>query len=195
MGYQLILDTSFNQLVVGIADDYEIIYKVQYQAHQKQSELTVFEIDKAFKAIDIDASDLSRIIVTRGPGSYTGVRIAMTIAKVMSYVHKIPVCAVSTLQALTGLAPKSIAILDARSDKVYVGVYTFGKAKTEEQIILVKDLEKFISKYKEYEIFGDRHLVNHPPLPIDIAQNMYLASKEIKDVKFVDTLVPVYLKD
>lgn len=195
MGYQLILDTSFNQLVVGIADDYEVIYKVQYPAQQKQSELTVMEIDKAFKAIDIDASDLSRIIVTRGPGSYTGVRIAMTIAKVMSYVHKIPVCAVSTLQALAGVVPKSIALLDARSEKAYVGVYTSGKPKIEEKIIQLKDLEKFISNYKDYEIFGDRHFVNQQPTTIDVAQNMYLISKEIKDVKFVDTLVPVYLKD
>jgi tRNA threonylcarbamoyladenosine biosynthesis protein TsaB len=195
MGYQLLIDTSFTQLAVGIADQREVIYKVQYEALQKQSELATVEINKALKKLDIDPSEINKIIVTKGPGSYTGVRIGLTIAKIMSYVHKVPVCAISTLQALVGVEPKAIAILDAKSDKVYVGVYNFGKAKENDFIIETKELSKFLSKYEDYKLFGDKQLIKLHSEPIDLVENMFLVSKNEKVEKFVDTLVPTYLKE
>ena len=195
MGYQLILDTSANQLSVGIADEHEVLYKVQFVAQKKQSELATLEIEKALKVMDIDSKELTRIIVSKGPGSYTGVRIALTIAKVMSYVHQIPVCAISSLQSLVGVEPKAIAIIDARSDKSYLGVYHYGKEKIKERIVDNNELKDYLTKYKEYEVFGDRNLVNLASNPIDIVENMYQVSKFTPDIKYVDTLVPTYLKD
>ena len=195
MGYQLIIDTSSKYLAVGIADDHEVLYKVQYLALQKQSELATLEIEKALKTLDIDSRELSRIIVTKGPGSYTGVRIGLTIAKVMSYVHNIPVCAVSTLQSLAGVEPKAIALLDARSDKVYVGVYDFGKEKVKEKIVEATKVKDILNTHPEYTVFGDRELAGLLSVPVDILENMFRVSKNHENEKYVDTLVPVYLKD
>lgn len=195
MGYQLIIDTSSKHLAVGIADDHEVLYKVQYLALQKQSELATLEIEKALKTLDIDSKELSRIIVTKGPGSYTGVRIGLTIAKVMSYVHNIPVCAVSTLQSLVGVEPKAIALLDARSDKAYVGVYDFGKQKVKEKIVELTQVKDILNNYPEYKVFGDRELTGLLAVPVDILENMFRVSKNLENEKYVDTLVPVYLKD
>jgi tRNA threonylcarbamoyladenosine biosynthesis protein TsaB len=195
MGYQLLIDTSFTQLAIGIADDKEVIYKVQYPALQKQSELATVEINKALKQLDIDPSEIKRIIVTKGPGSYTGVRIGLTIAKVMSFVNKTPVCAISSLQALVGTEPKAVAILDAKSDKCYVGVYNFGKAKIEDSIIDNASLDKFVRKHEDYKIFGDTQLIKQPTQPIDLIENMFQISKNEKNVEYVDTLVPTYLKE
>lgn len=195
MGYQLLIDTSSNQLAVGIADDYEVIYKVQYPALQKQSELATVEISKALKKLDIDVSELKRIIITKGPGSYTGVRVGLTIAKVMSYVHSIPVCAVSTLQALVGMEPKAIAILDAKSAKAYLGVYNYGKLVKSESIEEVNSLNEIIEKYQDYKIYGDKSLIKQLDSPIDLIENMYQVSKIEKNEEYVDTLVPTYLKD
>lgn len=195
MGYQLLIDTSFTQLAIGIADEREVIYKVQYQALQKQSELATVEINKALKQLDIDPSEITRIIVTKGPGSYTGVRIGLTIAKIMSFVNKTPVCAISTLQALVGVEPKAIAILDAKSDKTYFGVYNFGKPKIEDSIIENSTIAKVISKYEDYKLIGDKFLVKQPDEPIDLIENMYQISKFEKNVQYVDMLVPIYLKE
>jgi tRNA threonylcarbamoyl adenosine modification protein YeaZ len=195
MGYQLLIDTSSNQLAIGIADDYEVVYKVQYPALQKQSELATVEISKALKKLDIDVSELKRIIITKGPGSYTGVRVGLTIAKVMSYVHSIPVCAVSTLQALVGMEPKALALLDAKSDKAYLGVYNYGKLVKSETIEDVSSLNKILEKYQDYKIYGDKSLIKQLDSPIDLIENMYQISKIEKNEKYVDTLVPTYLKD
>jgi tRNA threonylcarbamoyl adenosine modification protein YeaZ len=195
MGYQLLIDTSSNQLAIGIADDYEVVYKIQYPALQKQSELATVEINKALKKLDIDVSELKRIIVTKGPGSYTGVRVGLTIAKIMSYVHSIPVCAISTLQALVGMEPKAIALLDAKSDKAYVGVYHYGKVKTKETIEEVGSLEEILEKFEGYKICGDKSLIKQLDTPIDLIENMFQISKIEKNEKYVDTLVPTYLKD
>jgi tRNA threonylcarbamoyladenosine biosynthesis protein TsaB len=195
MGYQLLIDTSSNQLAIGIADDYEVVYKVQYPALQKQSELATVEISKALKKLDIDVRELKRIIVTKGPGSYTGVRVGLTIAKIMSYVQSIPVCAVSTLQALVGMEPKAVAMLDAKSDKAYLGIYNYGKLVTNESIEEVNSLSEILEKYKDYKIYGDKSLIKQLESPIDLIENMYQISKIVKNEKYVDTLVPTYLKD
>jgi tRNA threonylcarbamoyl adenosine modification protein YeaZ len=195
MGYQLLIDTSSNQLAIGIADDYEVVYKIQYPALQKQSELATVEINKALKKLDIDVSELKRIIVTKGPGSYTGVRVGLTIAKIMSYVHSIPVCAISTLQALVGMEPKAIAVLDAKSDKAYIGVYNYGKVKTKETIEEVSSLDELLEKFEGYKIYGDKSLIKQLDTPIDLIENMFQISKIEKNEKYVDTLVPTYLKD
>lgn len=195
MGYQLLIDTSSNQLAIGIADDYEVVYKIQYPALQKQSELATVEINKALKKLDIDVSELKRIIVTKGPGSYTGVRVGLTIAKIMSYVHSIPVCAISTLQALVGMEPKAIAVLDAKSDKAYIGVYNYGKVKTKETIEEVGSLDELLEKFEGYKIYGDKSLIKQLDTPIDLIENMFQISKIEKNEKYVDTLVPTYLKD
>lgn len=195
MGYQLLIDTSSNQLAIGVADDYEVVYKIQYPALQKQSELATVEINKALKKLDIDVSELKRIIVTKGPGSYTGVRVGLTIAKIMSYVHSIPVCAISTLQALVGMEPKAIAVLDAKSDKAYIGVYNYGKVKTKETIEEVGSLDELLEKFEGYKIYGDKSLIKQLDTPIDLIENMFQISKIEKNEKYVDTLVPTYLKD
>jgi tRNA A37 threonylcarbamoyladenosine modification protein TsaB len=113
----------------------------------------------------------------------------------MSYVQSIPVCAVSTLQALVGMEPKAVAMLDAKSDKAYLGIYNYGKLVTNESIEEVNSLSEILEKYKDYKIYGDKSLIKQLESPIDLIENMYQISKIVKNEKYVDTLVPTYLKD
>jgi tRNA A37 threonylcarbamoyladenosine modification protein TsaB len=113
----------------------------------------------------------------------------------MSYVQSIPVCAISTLQALVGMEPKAVALLDAKSDKVYFGVYSYGKLVKSESIEEVNSLDEILEKYQDYKIFGDKSLIKQLDSPIDLIENMYQISKIVKNEKYVDTLVPTYLKD
>lgn len=79
---------------------------------------------------DITPADLAGIAVTAGPGSFTGLRIGMSVAKTMSLTLNIPVISVSTLKALAWniLGTKGLIcpILDARKNEVYTSIYKSG---------------------------------------------------------------------
>ena len=78
----LILDSANKELLVALYKDNIKLDETRYEARQKQSELMIPELDKIIKKNNINPKDVNEIIVTMGPGSYTGVRIALTIAKI-----------------------------------------------------------------------------------------------------------------
>ena len=194
MGYKLIIDTSNRMLSVGIADDYKVIYKKQYEAWQRQSEFTIKEIDIALKSLKILPSSLDEIIVGKGPGSYTGIRIALTIGKVMSYALNIPLKTISSLQTLCGLLPKCMAIIDARSDRTYVGIYDKGKAIIKDSIQYLSDIPNIANENGIVNFVGEVNLIGKEVKDIDIVENMYLISKLIAPETNVNVVTPQYLK-
>ena len=77
----LYIDTCNKEMCVGLSKGDELVYSVQYDAFKRQSEVAALEIDKCLKSCNVLPSQLTKIVVTNGPGSYTGVRIPLTIAK------------------------------------------------------------------------------------------------------------------
>ena len=80
----ILLDSSNTNLSVGLAKDNLLLDYISYEAWQQQSEFMIPELDKLLKKHHVDKTDISDVIVANGPGSYTGVRIAITIAKVIA---------------------------------------------------------------------------------------------------------------
>lgn len=194
MANALILDTSFKEMVVGIVKDDKLVYKLQKYAFQKQSEIATQEIEKAFKETNLSPKDVDKVIVTYGPGSYTGVRIALTIAKVFASSLNIELIPLTSLQALSGTKGKKIALIDARSKLVYYSVFNNGKIEEKANIMKVEELNNLLEKYPDYEIVGDTFLVNKQEKEIDIVTNMYELSLTTKGVKEVANVNPLYLK-
>ena len=95
--YSLLLDSANRDLNVGLAKDNQIIDRISYQAWQRQSELMAVEVDAILKRNNISAKDIGEVVVTIGPGSYTGIRIALTIAKTLAFALDIKIFAVSSL--------------------------------------------------------------------------------------------------
>ena len=118
----LFLDTSTKYLCIGIAKDHKVIYKFQQEAIKKQSELTIPFLQKALSEVNISLDDIDEVNVTIGPGSFTGIRIGMCIAKVLASMKNIPLKAISSLNAYASLG-KKIVILDAKAKRVYLGIY------------------------------------------------------------------------
>ena len=98
--YQLLLDSSNKFLSVGLAKDGKVVDKICYEAWQRQSEMMVTEVGNILKRNNIENKDLDGVVVGVGPGSYTGVRIGVTIAKTIAYALKIKVYAKSSLSLL-----------------------------------------------------------------------------------------------
>ncbi len=86
-------------------------------------------VDELLKDAGVSVKDLSAIAVTRGPGSFTSVRIALATALGLARVDNLPTYALSTLEVLAaGVMDKGLpvlALLDARKGEVYGGMYSF----------------------------------------------------------------------
>lgn len=195
MGYELILDTSSKQLAIGIYKDDELLYKNQYYAWLRQSEMAIPEIEKAINELKIDLREVTRIVASIGPGSYTGVRIALTIAKVMALTLNIPLFTLSSLQALAGKKDKVISIMDARSKRVYIGVYDKGVEVVKDTIFTLEELKKYQEEHQDYQLIGELSALGEEDSVISLIENMHELAKDKQPVNSVHEVKPVYLKD
>lgn len=193
MGYSLILDTSSKNLVVGIAKE-KVLSKTQYYAWQRQSEMTVQEVNKMIKELGITFNEIKEVILTIGPGSYTGVRIALTIGKIISLAKKIPIIQMSSLNAIAGSQGRKMSIIDARSQRCYVGFYENGKKINEDTIMKNNEILDF-AKNNNYEIVGEVGVLGLEEKEIDLVENMFEVSKLLEKTFNVHDVKPTYLKD
>ena len=190
----LLLDSSNSALAVGLAEDGKLIDEIQYEANQRQSEVMVDEIAKLFASHNVKKEDLSGVVVTKGPGSYTGVRIALTVAKTVAFAWETPLYLVSSLEALKNPVKPSLCLSNPRSKRSYVGVYDGEKAVLADCIMDNKDVLAYISSHPEYEICGDTKYLGIEGKRINVLANLAMCAKNSYAVEALGAK-PVYLKD
>lgn len=197
MNYKLLLDTSDRFLCVGIAKNDNLIYKKSFEAWQRQSELLIPEIITAFNELNIKFSNIDEIIVGKGPGSYTGVRIALTVAKTIASVSNIKIKAISSLAILGTINDKFIGIINARSQRSYIGIYENGKCILDDQVLPNDQILVLIDKYKKngFKIYGKTEHLNIQSDGVNILEGLLTFSKIWKYEDNVLALRPTYLKD
>lgn len=191
----LLIDTSNRYLVIAAYNDGQLIEGIQEEGSKKQSEYAIPYIEKILNDHQLELFDFDEVIVTRGPGSYTGVRVGMTIAKTLKTVHPVNVKMISSLQAYAGLKENCISVIDARSKKIFVAVYHNGEIVQPECLMDIADFASFKEKYQNYVVVGDTHLVNEGSVDVCLYENMYELSKNIQPVSSVHELIPTYIKD
>lgn len=126
----LAFDTSNRALSLAVLEDKELLGQVTLNIKKNHSITLMPAIDFLMNSLDLKPTDLDRIAVAQGPGSYTGLRIAVATAKTLAHTLKIELVGVSSLLALVpgqveGLV---IPIVDARRNNVYAGFYQLGQA-------------------------------------------------------------------
>lgn len=190
----LAIDTSFYHLVLALIKDDEIIDSVFIECHKRQSEITVVEIEKLLCKNSVKPNDIGAVVVSKGPGSYTGVRIAMTIAKVYSFSLNIPLYTVSTLLLYAGIYDRIVCI-DARSSRVYLAIYSQGSALVDDRVLTIDEAMVLIKEYPSFDIYGDGTLLGKTDMFNDISKNFLLLKDQWLLVDNVHELKPEYLKD
>jgi tRNA threonylcarbamoyl adenosine modification protein YeaZ len=193
--YSILIDTSDADLDIGLAADHKLIDEIEYEAWQKQSEFLVAELDKMFKKNGVTRKDIDQVIASKGPGSYTGVRIALTVAKVMAFALKVPLYLSSSLEAEKFLERPTICLMNARSKRSYFAVYQGEKILIPDQVMANEDVLKFIDNHKEYVLSGDAEYLGVKTLDVDVIGNLVNADIERNLIKDPITAKPVYLKD
>ncbi len=193
--YTILLDSSANMLSIGLSKDKDLIDTINYEAWQRQSEYMVKELDNLLKKHNIKKEEIKDLIVGIGPGSYTGVRISLTIAKVMSLALNIPIYPISSLRILSFIDDKTICLMNARSNRSYIGVYDKHEIILEDRIMNNDDILTYINENKNYKIAGECKYLNLG----EKCENIFLRMLDLKETLTMtinpDLVKPMYLKD
>jgi len=187
----LCMDTSHKYLVIAILKDDSLIDGLMTICWKKQSELILPEIDRMMKKNALLPTDIDSIVITNGPGSFTGVRIAMTIAKVLGCLTDIKIYTISTLKLYAG-ASDAMVMLDARGGRCYLGDYH--NHIGHDEIVKLDELTSLIDP-SITNIIGDASLIGKEDNYPLITENFLLTKPYWDLVSDIDTLTPVYLKE
>jgi tRNA threonylcarbamoyladenosine biosynthesis protein TsaB len=189
--YNLIMDTSTDYLLVAIVNDDAIGEIYLEKHHKKTSEFIVVKLSSMMKKMQLSIDDIESVIVTKGPGSFTGIRLALTVAKMIGFAKKKNVYAISSLQAYCNPMIPTLVTLDARANRVYVGHYENSKA-VEEDCILTMDA------YNDYKYLHPQLFISTiesiVAAPMQWVKNMLYLKQPTYLVKDIHALSPVYLK-
>lgn len=191
----VLLDTSNTNLNVGLAKDRVIFAKKEYEAWQRQSEFLVEELNNLLETNNLTRNDINEVIVSKGPGSYTGVRIAMTVAKVMAFALNVPLFLASSLEIFKAKEGCSVCLMNARSKRSYVGVYEGNEIILSDTIMDNEQIKIYLAAHPDYKVCGDVSYLGLVGEKVDILENLKDMDIERNAVKDVLAAKPVYLKD
>ena len=190
----LLINTSTKRLIIGIVEDGNILYEYSDVNSNELSSKIMPIIDEAFTSTDLKPTDIDTIYVTNGPGSFTGIRIGLTIAKVMAWSLNIKVVPISSLELMSsGLESEYILpLMDARRDNVFGALYDKDlNPVIEDSFISYEDMiNKANDKVKDYTIVSHELNFEEPKYDIVKVIKKHINDKGINPHK----LNPNYLK-
>lgn len=208
----LAMDTSNQALAVAVVVDNQVIANFQLNKKTNHSLTLMPAIEAVMQASDLVPADLDRIVVAKGPGSYTGIRIAVTTAKTLAKTLDIELVGVSSLAGIAANILTNeliVPIFDARRNNVYAGIYQWQENKLvniladqliplsellsqlQQKAIFVGEAEKFLP-----EIQTAIPNANVITSQLNLPNGAVLAklAEELSPEKNIDDFVPAYLK-
>ena len=122
--YSLFVDTHYLNLVVILYKDGIVVDKIELINIRNQSEYLVPNIKKILDNHQITTHDLSEIIVVNGPGSFTGVRIGVTVCKGIAYLNQVKIKVMSSLQVLaSNIDSSDFQVSIPENNGIFVGIF------------------------------------------------------------------------
>ncbi|EJW99390.1 universal bacterial protein YeaZ [gut metagenome] len=189
----LFMDTAWKNLILVLCQDGQVVASVVKEAFKKQSETMFVELQTILDQVGWKLADIQEVVITDGPGSYTGLRLAMTTAKLMGTQANVIVKTISTLQLYAGVASSANVILDARGGRAYVGHIEAGQTSWM-GILPLDEVENFLVKHPG-DLYGEGELIDQVAKPSDFVQNVVDLLPLAKTVENVHALVPAYMKE
>ncbi len=206
----LALETANEQCSVCIVDETQELF-FQLDARAKAQTQTILPmIDQAFTQLALSASELTAIAFSRGPGSFSGVRINAAVTQALAWANDLPVVPVSSLQALAQAAYRIhglttvTAVLDARMKEVYIASFQLDQqgimqAVDTEQLLNYSDATEIV----KFELVGSGSVLIKPEqiqyqdLNATAQDIATIARAEVEQKKWVsaEQALPVYLRD
>lgn len=172
----LFISTYSEIITIGLLIDGKVLDQKQSIANKNHSIYTVPLIDEILKENNLKPDALKEIIVIDGPGSFTGVRLGITVAKMLAYTLNITIKTISSIEALAisnDIKNKIVIISDSKGK--YFGIFTNNKLEDELSYLNNEDFTLMVNKdkYKDYTQLELKEL--------DL-EKIYEYSKKIKEI-------------
>ena len=213
------IETSTEVCSVAVSEDSQVIFQQDDHSGPNHAERLGTMVDEALSFTDNHAIPFDAVAVSCGPGSYTGLRIGVSIAKGICYGRDLKLIAIPTLEllcvpVLLREIPEEDALLcpmlDARRMEVYAGIYTRALKPVREigaDVVTAETYKSYLDEHPVY-FFGNgaqkcMETINHPNAHLiegieplakwmqPLAERRYL-NEQFEDVAY---FVPYYLKD
>lgn len=167
----LFIDTSTHDLTIAISSSDEILSVVTSSNTNEHSKYALTELENTFNKAGLKPDGIDKVMVINGPGSFTGVRIGVTIAKTYAWALKKDIIPVSSLLSFAlGYEGYDyyVSVLDARRNYVYAAIFNNSyEPFLEEQYISVEDLYNIIVTLEgNISVIGDIDIKNYKCSPI-----------------------------
>ena len=196
----LFIDTSTSSVSISIVKDGKILSIIQEGIPNEHSKYATSYVKKVIDGAGIDANDVDNILVVNGPGSFTGVRIGVTIAKTYGYLINKEIIPVSSLKGLAISSSNKdniiMSVISANRNNYYIGIYDREYNNLiDEQFVSSDKLLELINEYNPYIVSNDfyvlgKHKFNKVNLDVVKIVDYY---KDMDKVNY-HALVPNYLK-
>lgn len=194
----LAIDTSSNICSVALIEDNKIIKEMHNNNQKEHSETLMPMINELITSLNLTLDDINLIACSKGPGSFTGIRIGIATVKAFADAKNIPVVGVNSLEALAycGITQKGngeyVSIIDAKNENVYFAIYKMknGKFSTYKSLeaMHISDMITYIDNLKLPIYFvGDAK--------IEEIEQLYLAQIAKEKAKSEDIYKHEYLKN
>ena len=201
----LAFDTSSKALSLAILEDKQVLAETTINIKKNHSITLMPAIDFLMASVDWTPKDLDRIVVAEGPGSYTGLRIAVATAKTLAHTLNIELVGMSSLLALVPYQQEGlfVPLMDARRNNVYAGFYENAKPVMPEEHLPFERVIELIKGASQVTFVGEvvpfvEQIQEHLPRTnyketLPSAANLALWAWD-KEADSLHDFVPNYLK-
>lgn len=181
---ELFISTYDENIIIGLFSNNKLIAQKEKQTIKTHSVYLIPLIEEILKENNLETNDLDKIIVVNGPGSFTGIRLGVTVGKMLAYTLNIPIKLLTSIEAIaySNTIPNKIVEISDSKGK-YIGIFENNKL-IKDIVYLKNDLVKEYIKDYNYEIVNNK---------IDLKE----LANFIKDLKEVKThnASPIYIKE
>ena len=184
--YTLFISTFDKIITIGLLKNGEVISELTKESSKNHSIHTMPMIDEILKINNLEPSYLNEIIVVNGPGSFTGVRIGVTIAKTLAYTLNIPIKTITSLKAYAISNDKQtnkLVIIEDLKGK-YIGYFDACNNLLSDYTYLKND------EYETYIKEKEQYLINNNTFDL----NKIYKSLQTEDSINPHIVNPIYIK-
>ncbi len=196
----LFLDTSSSYFCACIVKDQSVLKSIYVYLEKDMSKYALFKVKEMMDELNLKPNDVDEIIVVNGPGSYTGLRVGVTIAKTYAWGLSKKLAKISSLYVMATSVKDSsysyiVPVIDARRGFVFAGIYDKNyNIVMQDSYISIEKLQEFVSKldgkciYISREDVKNLDTINYNPDLENLFNNLKI------DYVEPHLLVPNYLK-
>ena len=141
------IDTTSSYLYTGIVKDKSLLISVKKDLGKDLSVYTMSLVAEMFDKVNLKPTDIDKIIVVNGPGSFTGIRIGVTLAKIFAWSLNIPITTITSLEAMSlSIDTEKIVvpIINARHEACYAAIYNNGNTILEGKYMTIETLKMYL---------------------------------------------------